>query len=366
MTHPHFFVRFICLLATVALVASCSDDDSPNPNIPSSALGGYFIVNEGGFGNANTSLSYYDRTNDTILNNVFENANGRPLGDQAQSMTVIGDRGFIVVQSSAKIEVINTEDFTSVATITEGIVSPRHLIGVDANKAYVTDWGADGITGTVKVIDLTTYEVTATVPMGEGSNGLVLVNDKVYVANGGGFGHDSTLMVLDTNTDTVIDTIVVGDNPSSLVVDANGDLWAAGGGFVSYDADFSIIEEESTPGFIVKLENNATARQSVTIRLPADQISVGPSNLTTNTAQTELYFRYTGGVYSISLTATALPGQPLIDQNFYGLGVDPVSGEILGGEAPNFSSDGTFYRFSDNGELLKQYTVGIAPNGFAF
>ena len=361
MTHPRFFVRLIWLLAITSLVFSCSDDDTPTPEIPSSALDGYFIVNEGGFGNANTSLSYYDRTNDTILNNVFEQANSRPLGDQTQSMTVIGERGFIVVQNSAKIEVINTTDFTSIATITEGIVSPRYLIGVSNNKAYVTDWGADGISGTVKAIDLTSYEVTATVPVGEGPNGLVLINDEVYVANGGGFGHDSTLMVLNVTTDTVTDTIVVGDNPSSLAVDAGGDLWVAGGGLIRYADDFSIIEEESTPGFIVKLEDGEIAR-----RLTADQISAGPSGITTNAARTDLYFRYSGGVHRIPLTATELPSQPLIDQNFYGLGVDPVSGEILGGEAPNFSSDGTFSRYSATGELIKTYTVGIAPNGFAF
>ena len=65
-------------------------------------------------------------------------------------------------------------------------------------------------------------------------------------------------------------------------------------------------------------------------------------------------------------TATELPPQPLIDQSFYGLGVDPVSGEILTGEAPDFSSEGTFYRYAPTGDLIESYSVGIAPNGFAF
>ena len=357
----HFF-RFPVWLALSLLIFSCSDDEDIVIDVPPLAQDGYFIVNEGAFNNANTSLSYYDRTNDTVLNNVFETANNRPLGDQTQSMTVIDDRGFIVVQNSAKIEVINANDFTTIATITENIVSPRYLIGVDDTKAYLTDWGADGVTGTIKVIDLNAYEVTKTIPIGKGPNKLALVDNRVYVANGGGFGRDSTLMVLDTTTDTVVDTVVVGDNPSSLAVDANGDLWIAGGGFVSYDPnDFSVIEEESTVGFIVKLENDTVSR-----RLEATQINTGPSDLMVNARGTDLYFRYAGGVYTIRPDAVALLERPLIDRRFYGLAVDPVSGEILAGEAPNFSTEGTFYRYTPTGELIRSYTVGIAPNGFAF
>lgn len=353
--------RSAWLLALVLLTFACSDDDNVNPRVPASAQDGYFIVNEGGFGNGNTSLSYYDRTNDTILNNVFADANGRPLGDQTQSMTVIGDRGFIVVQNSAKIEVIDINDFTSLATITEGISSPRYLIGVGDDRAYVTDWESDGASGTVKVINLNTYEVTQSIPVGQGPNDLVLANERVYVTNGGGFGHDSTLMVLSLATDAVVDTIVVGDNPSSLTLDAGGNLWVAGGGFISYAEDFSVIEEESTPGFIVQLKADTVSR-----RLEADRIGAGPSDIATNAAQTDLYFRYAGGVYTVGLDATTLPEQPLIDQRFYGLAVDPVSGEVLTGEAPNFSSEGTFYRYTPTGELIKSYVVGIAPNGFAF
>ena len=361
----HHFLRYplshlILLLVASILIVSCSDDDTMGPDVPPPGQDGYFIVNEGGFGNGNTSLSYYDRTRDTVLNNVFESANGRKLGDQSQSMTVIGDQGYIVVQNSSKIEVINRDDFTSVATITDGIASPRYLAEVAENKAYVTDWGADGVTGTVKVVDLSSFQVLQTIPVGQGPNEIVVINNRAYVANGGGLGRDSTVMVLDTQADAVVDTVVVGGNPSSLAVDANGALWVAGGGFIQYNEDFSaIIEEESTPGFLALVENDQVSRT-----LEASQINVGPSALVATSNQ--LYLRYAGAVYSLSPEATELPEQPLIDQRFYGLAVDPVSGEILGGEAPNFSSDGTFQRHTATGELIESYTVGIAPNGFAF
>ena len=356
----HRFGGKILLFVAAFWLAACSDDDV-NPVTPPAAQEGYFIINEGGFGNANTSLSFYDRSRDTVLNNVFENANGRPLGDQAQSMTVFDTLAFVVVQNSAKIEVIDPSDFTSIATIIDGITSPRYLLGLNNTKAYVTDWGADGITGTVKVIDLNTYQVTQTIPVGQGPNQLVLWEGRVYVANGGGYGRDSTLMVIDPATDAVVDTVVVGDNPSSLVVDAENDLWVAGGGYISYAEDFSVVEEESTPGFLAELKGGAVSQ-----RLDAARIGVGPSDVTANLRDAALCFQYQDGVYTMPSTATAWPDQPLIDQRFYGVAIDPVSGEILTGEAPNFSAEGTFHRYASTGELIKSYTVGIAPNGFAF
>lgn len=349
-------------LAFALFFTSCTDDD-PTPTPPSAAQDGYFIVNEGGFGNANTSLSYYDRQHDTIRNNIFQQTNGRPLGDQTQSMSVFDERGFIVVQNSAKIEVIDREDFTSIATIDadEGIVSPRYFLGISPTKGYVTDWGADGVTGTVKVLDLATYEVTATIPVGQGANTLIAHNNQVYVTNNGGYGYDSTIMVINPQTDAIVDTITVGDNPGSLTVDANGHLWVAGSGRIVYNADYSINTAESTPGFIARLENDEVA-----FKQSADQLGTGPATVTIDPEGQQLYFRYASGVYRMNINETSLPSSPFLDKSYYGLAVDPVSGEVLTGEAPDYSNDGSFNRYSSGGQLIKSYTVGIAPRGFAF
>ncbi|WKN42643.1 YncE family protein [Tunicatimonas pelagia] len=346
----HIATFFVFTLFTSTVFTSCNnDDDSPAP--PPPGQDGYFIVNEGAFGGANTTLSYYDRQKDSVLNNVFSSTNNRPLGDQTQSMAVFDDRGFIVVQNSAKIEVIDRETFESLATIgaDEGIVSPRYFLGISPTKGYVTDWGADGVSGTIKVLDLTSYQVTATVPIGSGPNELVLVDNQVYVANGGGFGTDSTVVVLDPQTDTVVDTIVVGENPSSLVADTNGSIWVASNQF------------GSLPGYLARLENNEVAS-----RIEASEMGGDPISVRINPAGQQLYFRYRGGVYTMSIESTELPDSPFIDQDVYGLGVDPISGDILTGQVPNFSSDGTFFRYSTTGNLIQSYGVGIAPNGFAF
>lgn len=349
-------------VALTVFLTSCSED-GVDPGVFSSAEEGYFIVNEGGFGNANTSLSYYNRATDSVTNNIFESVNGRPLGDQTQSMTVYDGMGFIVVQNSSKIEVINRDDFSSIATIgtEEGIVSPRFFIGINEDKGYVTDWGADGVSGTVKVIDLNAFEVVNTIPTGQGANKLVLQGDQVFVANSGGFGHDSTIIIIDSQTDTVTDTVVVGDNPNSLAVDAAGNIWVTGSGHVVYNDDWSVNEAASTPGFIARITDD-----EVTLKLEVAEVSAGPSHLAINNDGAMLYFNYAGGLYQISTNDTVFPTSPLIEKSFYGLAVDPFTNEILAGEAPNFNDNGTFYRYSATGNAIESYTVGIAPNGFAF
>ena len=71
-------------------------------------------------------------------------------------------------------------------------------------------------------------------------------------------------------------------------------------------------------------------------------------------------------MYSLSTSATALPTSPIVEKSYYGFAVNPFNGNLLGGVAPNFSSSGSVEVLDEDGNLLDTYTVGIAPNGFAF
>lgn len=349
------------LVVSSAFFSSCSDDDSHEP-VPGQQ--GFFIVNEGGFGNGDASLSYFDKSSGKVINDLFVTKTGRPLGDQAQSMTVFNGSGYIVVQNSAKVEVINATDFSSIGTIgtDEGIVSPRYFIGLNADKGYVSDWGADGVTGTVKVIDLKALEVSKTIHTGQGANGMLLIGNKLYVANNGGWGSDNAIAVIDVQSDEVVKHIIVGDNPGALVQDANNNIWVTGRGKTAYNDDWSIDEANSTPGFIAKINAN----DEVVLKLEADRIGSAPGNLVTNKEGNMLYYTYAGAVYRLDVSATSSPEAIFIEKSFYGLSVDPSTNNIIGTEAPNFSSAGTVYRYTSEGELIDEFTTGIAPNGCAF
>lgn len=347
------------LLLAVLVLQSC--DNGQDPVVPVGA-DGFFIVNEGGFGNGNSSLSFYDRKTDLLTNNVFAEKNGRPLGDQAQSMTVFDGKGYIVVQNSGKIEVIDATDFSSLKTISEGIESPRYFIGVSSTKGYLSDWGADGVSGTVKVINLENYTVTKSIEIGQGPNRFLKKDNLVYVVNAGGFGKDNTLKVIDTNTDAVVKTITVGDNPNSIQLDKNGAVWVASGGNLVFNSDWSVNEALSTKGSISKIVSDAEEKRFNFTNLTYN----GVGQLNISPAGDKLYYNYDGAIYAMDIAATALPTTPLIDVGYYGVAVDPFDGNIIGGLTPNFSSAGKADIYNSNGVLLKSHTVGIAPNSCAF
>ncbi|MCV9385761.1 YncE family protein [Reichenbachiella ulvae] len=351
----------------LALVLSSCSEDEGTGFVP--GQDGFFIVNEGAWGNANASLSYLDKATGSVSNNLFETATGKPLGDQAQSMTIFNDQGFIVVQNSSKIEVISTLDYSLVATIDEELPSPRYFLGVDASKAYVSDWGADGSTGTIKVIDLSTYTVTKTISTGAGTNQMVLVGDRVYAANSGGWSYDNTVVVLDTNTDEVVATIEVGDNPSSLVLDQNNNVWVTGSGRSVYNEDWSLNTEESTPGFLAKIDTDNNTSQ---LKIEAPALGVGPSRLLVDATGETLIFKYQGGVYTASINMNIASANVqdfhnlFNDENIYGLGVDLSTNQIITGIAPDYTNPGSIKIYQIDGSFIEEHTVGIGPNGIAY
>ena len=342
-TIPKIF--FVWLLIAIQ---ACSDD--PTPVLPLGSSG-YFVVNEGGFNKSTTSISFYDRASNKVTNDVFAAKNGRPLGDQAQSMTIYNGQAYIAVQNSAKVEVINPDDFSSIKTITSGIKSPRFFLGINENKGYISDWGDDSELGSVKIIDLNTLAVTKGIITGDGPNKMVMKGNKVYVANNGGFGTESTISVIDVTSDKVVKTINTPNNPNSLAFDKDGNLWVGGNG------DFA----DSEP-WIGKIGTDDEIEKVMYFGF----MSYEYINLAMNNAGDKFYFSYDGGVYAVSTTDGSVPTKPFIDKGFYGIAVDPITDEIIGTEALSFSSAGKVYVYSPAGELKNSYEVGIAPNGVAF
>lgn len=356
---PFRTVLMVIVLTTSAFLQSCNNDD-PEPVV--AGKNGFFILNEGTFNANNASLSYYDREANAVTNYVFKTKNRVDLGDQGQSMTIFENKGYIVVQNDNKIEIINPDDFSSLGTITD-LPSPRYFLGISSTKAYVSDWGADGLTGTIQVIDLSTNEVTKAISTGQGANKMIKVNNLVYVVNAGGYGKDNTVKVIDSNTDAVTTTITVGDNPNSIVRDASGNIWVTSGGHTAYNPDWSVDEANSTKATLSKITGTTEAFRLETTALTYPSMG----NLSISQDGTTIYYTYNSAVYKMSTTATSLPTAPFKDKNYYSLAIDPFTGNVLGGEAPNFTSAGNLDIInSETGEIIETFGVGISPIGYAF
>lgn len=223
------------LLSTVCfatlVICSCKKNDEAEPVVVAPVKDdAVYIVNEGSFGSGNGTIDYYSAKADSIANDIFGYVNAIPLGDVVQSMAVYNGRGYICVNNSQKLQVVNLADFSDFGS-SGGFQGPRYFLGISNARGYVSDWFSDH----VKVVDLTTLAVIDSIKTGSGPEQMVMVNQTVYVANVGGYGNDSTVTVINTLTNSVITTIQTGINPNSLQVDTNGNIWVLCGGTIGPD-----------------------------------------------------------------------------------------------------------------------------------
>ena len=186
-------IVFLAAVIVSIVVASCTKDSAVsgsssvviptgNDTISGDTLTpepprGLFIANEGTFTYANSSLSYYDMETNNVLNNVFFMVNGVPLGDVCQSLMKQDTSLYIVVNNSKYIYKVDARTITYQAKIT-GFTSPRYMLSVGGNKAYVSDLESTGIW----VLNLEDLSKTF-IETGNTTEAMVKVGDEVFVSN---------------------------------------------------------------------------------------------------------------------------------------------------------------------------------------
>lgn len=353
------------LFAVFLLPRACMKDDqiwevNQSPyNIPTS---GIFIINEGNFMYGNASLTYYDPETREVVEDLFFNTNGIPLGDVALSMVIRGNLGYVVVNNSGRIYIFNTSTFEAEGKIT-GLTSPRYIHFINDNKAYVTDLYARSIA----VVDPATREVTGAIPVSNNNNEFyqhateqMVQYDKYIYTNC--WSYDNQILVIDSESDQVIDSIEVRKQPNSMVLDIFNALWVMCDGGVegsSYGAE--------APG-LLRIGPGETEAQVILSFSPGQR----PSELKINGRGDTLYF-INEDVFRYPVNGSA--GPELIIQSpyeangpygFYGLGVDPVNSEIYVADAIDFVQRGVVYRYSSEGVPVDTIRAGIAPGEFCF
>ena len=346
-------INKIATLIFISLIITSCTRDTNSPETNGIYNDGYFVTNEGNFNSGNGSISFV--SNDGVVeNNVFATTNSFPLGDVVQSMSIIDENAFIVVNNSSKIEVASIDSMISVGTI-ENISSPRYIVKVSNTKAYISDWGSNSI----HVLDLNNLEVLSTISVGNGPEKMIFSNGYVYVCNIGGWGYEKTISVIDAENDIVTNTIEVGDKPNSIVSDINENIWVLCGGFTEYDANWNVISQ--TAGSLVKITGNSV------ISTLNFQVGNSPSDLIINENGTSLFYSdgsWIKNVYKFNITDLELPNSPVISRNFYGLGYN--DGHIYGTDAVDYVQNGWSYKYTESGTVVDSVQVGIIPGDYCF
>lgn len=347
-------IASIVLAGSIALTACNKKDDDPKPS------GAYsnakFIVCEGNF-NANEG-SIDAIINGEVKKDIFQAENNRPLGDIVQSMTIIDDQAFIVVNNSGKVEAVNAHTFKSEGTCT-GLSYPRYVVNRNDNEIFVSNGNGYG-SDYVYVVNKQSMQKTDSVATGAGPNTMVVSNGKLFVANSGGYISDKTISVFDVKTLKFEKTITVGDNPYDMEVDEQGNIIVLCKGLTNYnyDAEGNYLGSEIVSNTAIYTINSSSFEATATKEFDHQFASYGGNLIAYNNGT--IYY-VDDAVYALSNGTST----KLIEGSFYGISVDTKSGDIWVTATP-YTSSHSAIQYDKNGKLIKNYSVTNQPNAVVF
>lgn len=340
-------MKNIIILCISILLASCLKLPEETP-IVETLGGGAFIVNEGSFLSGNGSLSFYSYDSSKVYNDLFSKNNSRPLGDVPNSMISYGVNGYIVVNNSGKVEVIDPDTYKSKATI-KGLVSPRNMAIVAESKAYITSLYSDSLA----ILNLNSNIISGYINLGKSSEAIIVNGSLAYVSNWLG---GNKIYVINTVLDKVTDSITVGLEPESMVLDRNYRLWVlcTGGWKKEQKAEIDVI-------------NTSLNRVEQKFIFPA--IEDSPSCLKIDGPGDFVYY-LNKGVWKMNINSPGLPAStyiPQLDkQVFYKLGINPVNSDIFITDVGDYLHNGYLLIHTADGVFSSKHELNIIPGAIWF
>ncbi|MCF6172108.1 MAG: YncE family protein [Bacteroidales bacterium] len=345
-------LKLLALFLILTFAACNKEKPQPEP-LPGELGPGLFILNEGNFNSGNASLSYFETGTGKLTTQLFFKQNNAPLGDVAQSITLQGEKAYIVVNNSGLIYAIDRKTARFEGKLSN-LVSPRHILFIDGQKAYVSDLNSSHLT----VVDPVAFAILGKIELGRTSEEMLKIGDQVYVANWSAYNQsvpNNKILVVDSKEDRLTDSITVGIEPNSMVVDKNGSLWVlCSGGFTNTENP-SLWQIDPT-------------ERKVRQRLEFAKLNSSPTSLEVNGEGNRLYF-INDAVYRMGIADPGLPTAPFI-QGFadlpYQLAVDPQSDDIYLTDALDYMRNGFVFHFDAEGQILDTVEAGVIPGGIGF
>lgn len=342
--------KLFSLFFSLCLLNGCNEPEDAFPqrqeihNPYRGSEEGVFVLNEGNFGWGYGTIDYIDLRQEEVLRNIYEQANQELLGNVVQSISYFQGYYYVAVNNSQKLVIIEPETFKKVGE-TGNLISPRYFLGIDEEKAYVSDLYADAI----HVINPTTFEKTGEIPTGGWTERMILTGKYAIVAA----YEEQELLVINTESDKIEKRIALKGSPNSLQLDKNNFLWVLTGSGNDQQAHLYQLNPENF---------------SISKDIVLDASAGGPTHLQLNSTKDSLYY-LRQGVYKMSIQAGSVPANPIIEETpstiFYGLGISP-EGDIWLADAVDYVQNGWARRYTGTGVPVDSFRVGIIPNSFLF
>ena len=209
--------------ATLMLAACDKDGLYPGGSLQEGPIE-CLVLNEGLINTNEGCLSVVYRDS-TVVVDAFQDANHRPMGDVAQSVTLINGKYFVAMNNSKKVEVMDPTTFQSLGTILYTQAGyPRQIVPISDTEAVVSDLRS-------QLVRIRTVE-----PYGEPLEYIPLPTNIEYLAAAENkiFGMTSRgVMVFDADHVTADEARLISDVKNEeqtktcrMLKDKNGDIWA--------------------------------------------------------------------------------------------------------------------------------------------
>jgi hypothetical protein len=355
----NYRILMLGLLAISTLACDKNEDPQDDSN---SYHHGTLILNEGNFMDNNGTVTH--RLGNHVKYDIFQAENLRSLSGSITGYATAGERGVLLVDNSTggqdKIEIVDAKTFKSLATVpSTEIENPREVLKINEDKVYISAWDATGSwpntyinPGYVAVLDVKSGKITKKIPVQHGAESMVKVGAEVYV--GSVYSDKNLITVIQTTNDAVSATLTTGLNPEVIGIDAQQKLWFFDGELKRLNTGTKTVEAA------LKVKDAARTASKFSMSKDGRKILYTLSYFDEN-------FVEKGALYQTDISASEVnTTTSLISRTFYGVDVDPGTGQIYGSIVPSFKQAGYVLRYQEDGTLIDSIKAEIGPSKFFF
>jgi DNA-binding beta-propeller fold protein YncE len=287
----------------------------------------------------------FDETQGIVSDNYFKLKNpDAVLGSVPQSITKIGINYFLVVNNTNKIIVLDS-NFVKITEI-NNLLSPRYVLALPNNKAYVTDLKANAI----HIINTQTFAKIGTIPCAGWTEKMILIGSLAYITN----YNKSILYVVDINTDAIADSIAITKGAEAIEKDKNNNIWVMCTSVYNTEHKYIYNINPSTKTIIKTFEF---------------AINAAPSKMCINNAGNCLYY-INKHVYKLGIDDATLPTNFVIDGSapkiLYGLAIQPSNENIYVSDSKAGQSISKIFVYKNTGETITNFDAGYFAGNFFF
>lgn len=370
-------LKFTIYILLLLIIGACRKDPQPLPSEisrvepePTSAIKGFYLVNEGNMNMNKASLDYMDLVNGIYTRNLYNQVNPevtKGLGDVGNDIGRYGNKLYVVVNVSNKVEVLNVKTGKKIGQI--NITNCRYIT-FSNGKAYVSAYlGKVGDpkapNGIVAEIDTAALIINRTVEVGRQPEEMAIIGTKLYVANSGGYSppdYEHTVSVIDLPSLKKIKRIEVAINLHRIKADRYGDL------YVTSRGDYYTIPSKL---FVIDTQTDQIKKV----------FNIAAGNLVIDDDYAYIYsteWNYIAGKNKISYNMINVKDETIMERKFitdgtekdikipYGIAVNPTSKDVYVTDAKDYVTPGKLHCYSPEGRLKWSVTTGDIPAHIAF